>query len=130
MDRRIASAALLVPHYDEAVTYFTKVLGFTVAVDAPRPNGERWIIVTPDSASGFGLRLVRARSDADGLAIGRQAGERVFLVMTTDDLARDHATFSQNGVAFLEPPRVEPYGLVAVFADAFGNRWDLIQPFP
>jgi hypothetical protein len=25
-------------------------------------------------------------------------------------------------------PRVEPYGTVAVFEDAFGNLWDLIEP--
>jgi uncharacterized glyoxalase superfamily protein PhnB len=32
------------------------------------------------------------------------------------------------GVRFLEAPRNEPYGVVTVFEDPFGNRWDLIQP--
>ena len=32
------------------------------------------------------------------------------------------------GVRFLEAPRHEPYGVVAVFEDLYGNRWDLIEP--
>ena len=32
------------------------------------------------------------------------------------------------GVAFLENPRTEAYGKVAVFRDPFGNRWDLLGP--
>ena len=30
-------------------------------------------------------------------------------------------------MVFVAPPRVEPYGTVAVFEDLYGNRWDLIQ---
>lgn len=30
------------------------------------------------------------------------------------------------GVAFVSPPRSEPYGKVAVFLDIAGNRWDLL----
>ena len=33
-----------------------------------------------------------------------------------------------RGVAFLEPPRHEPYGTVAVFRDPWGGKWDLIEP--
>jgi hypothetical protein len=32
-----------------------------------------------------------------------------------------------NGVVFNEQPRNEPYGVVAVFEDLYGNKWDLIQ---
>ncbi len=46
----------------------------------------------------------------------------------TDDFARDHARMSAAGVTFLEEPRHEPYGSVAVFQDLYGNRWDLLQP--
>ncbi len=33
-----------------------------------------------------------------------------------------------KGVRFLEAPRHEAYGTVAVFSDPYGNSWDLIQP--
>ncbi len=32
-----------------------------------------------------------------------------------------------RGVAFVEEPREEAYGTVAVFVDRYGNRWDLLQ---
>jgi hypothetical protein len=31
-------------------------------------------------------------------------------------------------VQFVEQPREEAYGTVAVFVDLYGNRWDLVQP--
>jgi hypothetical protein len=46
----------------------------------------------------------------------------------TDDFARDHAAMSARGVAFIEAPRLEAYGAVAVFLDLYGNRFDLIEP--
>lgn len=33
-----------------------------------------------------------------------------------------------RGVRFVEAPRHEAYGTVAVFEDLYGNRWDLLQP--
>ncbi len=33
-----------------------------------------------------------------------------------------------RNVKFLETPRKEPYGTVAVFEDLYGNKWDLQEP--
>lgn len=81
-------------------------------------------------AGGSGARLLLARADgADQEAmIGRQGGGRVMLFLETDDFARDHARMLANGINFLEAPRHEPYGSVAVFEDLYGNKWDLIEP--
>ena len=35
---------------------------------------------------------------------------------------------SARGVVFIEAPRHETYGTVAVFLDLYGNRFDLIEP--
>ena len=48
--------------------------------------------------------------------------------LQTDDFWRDHARMTAAGVEFLETPREEPYATVVVFRDAYGNRWDLLQP--
>ena len=60
--------------------------------------------------------------------IGRQGGGRVWLFLHTDDFERDYQRLLKHGVPFEEAPRDEAYGRVAVFADPWGNRWDLIQP--
>jgi hypothetical protein len=36
----------------------------------------------------------------------------------------------QAGVRFVREPVVQPYGTVAVFADLYGNLWDLLQYTP
>ncbi|MEY9233535.1 putative glyoxalase superfamily protein PhnB [Bradyrhizobium japonicum] len=59
--------------------------------------------------------------------IGDQTGGRLFLFLEADDFDRDHARMIAAGVRFVEEPRHEAYGVVAVFEDLCGNRWDLIQ---
>jgi len=127
----VAQVALVVRDYDEAIAWFTGALGFTLVVDERLSPEKRWVVVAPGGdAPGARLLLARAASDAQGSAIGRQAGGRVFLFLETDDFARDHAAFTARGVRFVEPPRREPYGTVAVFEDLYGNRWDLVERKP
>lgn len=126
--QRLAAVALLVPDYDEALAYFTRVLGFDLAQDSDMGGGKRFVVVTPPGGAGAALVLARAARPAQAELIGNQAGGRVFLFLHTDDFARDHAAFIARGVEFREAPRQEPYGTVAVFRDRYGNLWDLIQP--
>jgi len=125
---RLSAIALVVPDYDAALAFYVGKLGFRLCEDVDQGR-KRWVTVEPP---GGGARLVLARADgpAQQAAIGQQAGGRVFLFLTTDDFARDHAAMLAAGVAFEEPPRHEPYGTVAVWRDPFGNRWDLIGPLP
>ena len=119
---------LVVPDYDDAIAYFCGVLGFELVEDTPLEDGKRWVVVRPSGAAGTALLLARAASDTQRARIGDQTGGRVFLFLYTDDFAADHARYVAAGVRFVEPPRTEPYGTVAVFEDAFGNRWDLLEP--
>ena len=128
MGQRIAAATLVVPDYDEAIAYFCGVLGFELVEDAPLEGDKRWVVVRPSGATGCALLLARAASEGQHARIGNQTGGRVFLFLHTDDFAADHARYVAAGVRFVESPRTEPYGTVAVFEDAFGNRWDLLEP--
>lgn len=124
----IATFALLVRDYDEAIAFYVGRLGFTLAEDSEMGE-KRWVVVAPP---GGGARLLLARADGprQQARIGDQAGGRVLLFLETDDFARDHTAYVAAGVRFREPPRHEPYGTVAVFEDLYGNRWDLIEPRP
>ncbi|MFE6593528.1 VOC family protein [Streptomyces sp. NPDC057781] len=130
--RRIALVTLVVDDYDEAIRFYTEALGFLLAEDTPRPDGSRWVVVEPGGAAGAGqgtaLLLARAKGEAQRSRVGDQTGGRVGFFLYTDDFARDHARMAAAGVTFLEEPRREPYGSVAVFQDLYGNRWDLLQP--
>ena len=122
----LAHVALLVAEYDSAIAWFTTTLGFTLREDSPREHGKRWVRVGP-VGGGTELLLARAANDEQRAAIGRHAGGRVGFFLHTDDFARDHAAFTARGVQFVEAPRHEAYGTVAVFEDLHGNRWDLIE---
>ncbi|MFE4536875.1 VOC family protein [Streptomyces scopuliridis] len=132
----IALATLVVDDYDKALAFYTRALGFELIEDTERGDGSRWVVVRPrgvgggpgGSASAVGLLLARAKNDAERASIGVQTGGRVGFFLHTEDFARDHARMRAAGVRFLEEPRHEPYGSVAVFEDLYGNRWDLIQP--
>jgi len=127
VNRTLASVAVLVRDYDEAIAWFTGVLGFELRSDTALGGGKRWVEVAP-AAGGTSLVLARAATADQAARIGDQAGGRVGFFLHTDDFARDHATLQARGVRFLEAPRHEPYGTVAVFEDLCGNRWDLLEP--
>ncbi|GAA2741747.1 VOC family protein [Kitasatospora cinereorecta] len=124
----ISLTALLVADYDEAIAFYVDALGFELREDSPRPGGGRWVVVAPRGSTETGLLLARPSQPEQVARIGDQTGGRVGLFLTTEDFAADHRRMVAAGVEFAEEPRHEPYGTVAVFADLYGNRWDLIQP--
>ena len=128
MTQKIALLSLLVRDYDEAVAFYVGKLGFTLVEDTDLGGGKRWVVVAP-KGDGTGVLLAKATGD-QATRIGDQGGGRVWLFLHTDDFAADHARMSAAGVTFLEPPRHEAYGSVAVFEDLYGNRWDLLEPRP
>ncbi len=124
----LALTALVVRDYDEAIAFYAGALGFELAQDTPLADGKRWVVVRPRGGAGGGLLLAKAVGAEQQARIGDQAGGRVFLFLHTDDFDRDHAAMTRAGVRFVEAPRREAYGTVAVFEDLYGNRWDLIEP--
>jgi catechol 2,3-dioxygenase-like lactoylglutathione lyase family enzyme len=128
MSPSLACVSLLVRDYDPAIAFFTGALGFRLVSDEDMGEGRRWVVVAPTGRPGAALLLAKAKNEGEAAAVGRQCAGRVFLFLETDNFARDHALFASRGVRFLEEPRRETYGRVAVFEDICGNRWDLIEP--
>ncbi len=126
MQRHLAYVSLLIDDYDNALEYFTQVLGFEVVQDEQLTNEKRWIVVAP-SAEGGALLLAKASTAEQRDLVGKQGGGRVWLFLHTDDFDCDYARMQERGVRFEETPRNEPYGKVVVFTDRWGNRWDLVQ---
>ena len=125
--QHLALVSLLVPDYDAALHYYVDLLGFALREDIFISADKRWVVVAPPGGE-CGILLAKAASPAQRASIGKQTGGRVFLFLQTNDFAGDHAALGGRGVNFVEAPRQEPYGTVAVFEDPFGNRWDLIEP--
>jgi catechol 2,3-dioxygenase-like lactoylglutathione lyase family enzyme len=126
--RALGLIALVVRDYDEALAFYVDVLGFDLIEDTAIPaQGKRWVVVSP-GAAGARLLLAKASSDDQLGRVGSQTGDRVFLFLYTDDCLGDHGRLRDKGVKFVREPERQPHGVVAVFADLYGNLWDLIEP--
>jgi catechol 2,3-dioxygenase-like lactoylglutathione lyase family enzyme len=128
MPQALAHITYLVRDYDEALAFFTESLGFRVVENSPLPADKRWILVAPPGSQGANLLLAHAATPQQLQQVGNQGAGRVFLFLHTDDFWRDYRLMLAASVKFLEPPRQESYGTVAVFEDLYGNKWDLLQP--
>jgi catechol 2,3-dioxygenase-like lactoylglutathione lyase family enzyme len=128
MNQRIVHIALVVTDYDEAIRYYTETLGFHLLEDTRLSETKRWVVVSPVGEGGCSLLLAQASTDEQRDRVGNQTGGRVFLFLHTDNFQRDHDRLTAQNVRFVRGPVQEEYGTVAVFADLYGNLWDLIEP--
>ncbi|AXE23776.1 VOC family protein [Streptomyces globosus] len=121
---------VVVRDYDEAIAFYRDALGFELREDTRIDDDKRWVVVAPPGSRETALLLARAATGDQEARIGDQTGGRVGWFLHTDAFDRDHARMRAAGVVFEEAPRQEPYGMVAVFRDLYGNRWDLLQLHP
>ena len=126
MNQHLSAITFFVDDYDTAIHYFTSVLNFTLTEDKSTGENSRFVLVTPPQSAGS-LLLAQAKNDREKALVGNQSADKVFLILNTDDFWRDFEEMKAKGVTFLETPRKEAYGTVAIFKDKFGNKWDLIQ---
>ncbi|MBX2956670.1 MAG: VOC family protein [Cyclobacteriaceae bacterium] len=128
MKQNLAHIALVVDDYDRAIEFYTRNLNFRLVEDTVLTESKRWVRIAPPGSDGCCLLLAKAANDEQRSRIGNQTGGRVFLFLHTDDFHRDFENLKKNNVTIIREPSIEVYGTVAVFADLYGNLWDLIQP--
>ena len=128
MNQSISLIAVVVRDYDDAIAFYVDKLGFDLIEDSYQPEQDkRWVVVKPIGDGHASVLLAKASNDHQQGFIGDQSGGRVFLFLQTDDFERDFEAYTSKGVEFVRLPKTEPYGIVAVFKDLYGNLWDLVQ---
>ena len=127
MQQSIINITLVVRDYDEAIEFYTQKLNFELTEDTLLSDRKRWVRVSPRGSNSICLLLAKADSPEQEERIGNQTGGRVFLFLHTDDFWRDYHEMKSRGVQFIEEPRQEVYGMVVVFSDLYGNKWDLLK---
>lgn len=126
MKQCLSAVSIIVSDYDKAIEFYCQKLGFELLEDIDQGR-KRWVTVRPQGATETQIVLAQASNEAQQKLVGQQGADRVWLFLQTDDFYRDHKAMLNKGIHFLESPREEAYGIVAVFEDDFGNKWDLIQ---
>ncbi len=128
MNQHISKLALVVNDYDEAIDFYTNKLHFDLLEDTKLSEEKRWVVVRPPGGKGCSLLLAKAKNEEQLAAVGNQTGGRVFLFLFTDDVERDYKNLKENNITIVREITEEEYGKVTVFADLYGNLWDLIEP--
>ena len=127
MKQKLAHIAVVVNDYDEAIRFYTEKLHFTLVEDTRLSETKRWVVVAPKGSDGCSLLLAKAANEEQQTRIGNQTGGRVFLFLHTDNFQRDYQNLLDQQINIVRAPSQESYGTVAVFADLYGNLWDLIE---
>jgi len=128
MNQNLVQITYLVDDYDEAIAFFTQKLSFVLVENTVVSPEKRWVVVAPQGKQSCKLLLAKAANDTQKQTIGNQTGGRVFLFLHTDNLARDYEDLLKNNITIIRKPSEEAFGKVLVFADLYGNLWDLIEP--
>ncbi len=128
MLQSLAHIALLVNDYDEAIKFYTQTLHFVLLEDKVMSPTKRWVMIAPQGSTGTSILLVKASNEEQQNRVGNQTGGRVFLFLYSDDIKRDYQNLLEKKVTIVEELTNKPHGTVLVFADLYGNLWDLIEP--
>ena len=126
--QQIGHITLLVNDYDETIDFFCTKLQFRVVEDKKMSDTKRWVLIAPSGSTGTSVLLTKATTDSQRNLVGKQAAEKVFMFLFTDNIQEDYKNLLKQGVEIIEQPEVKPHGRVLIFSDLYGNHYDLIEP--
>lgn len=122
---RLRYATIVVPNYDEALRWYTGVLGLEKVEEGAFGKGLRWIVVAPAGQKEFGivLELAQPISADDKIRNYKdRVGTETRWVFEVKDCHRFYELLSKRGVKFSEVPVDQPWGVTeAQFEDLYGN---------
>ncbi|MGD0449544.1 MAG: VOC family protein [Candidatus Bathyarchaeia archaeon] len=124
---KIGHITLLVKNFDEALNFYVEEMGFQKCRDDKFGKDMRWVTVSPKDQPDLELTFVLADTAEKLKALGKQAGDHVFMTLQTDDCKRDYQAMKEKGVKFYGRPTQQMWGIEVVFEDLYGNLYDLIQ---
>jgi predicted enzyme related to lactoylglutathione lyase len=119
MLKYVQTIGVSVNNQDRAADFYVNQLGFEKTSDQDMGDGTRWLVVQPPGTE-TGIMLAMGES-----AGGKPPGGMTGYVFYTDDLNATYETLKARGVNFTEPPRMEPWGHWAQFADPDGNEYGI-----
>jgi predicted enzyme related to lactoylglutathione lyase len=125
---KIKLTTVHVDNQDQALRFYTEVLGFAKKADFSQ-GPFRWLTVTaPDDPDGVELQLALAEDPAAKAYQQARFEQRQPAVMFyTDDVQADHERIQARGGAFAMPPTAVTGSTIAMLEDGCGNVVQLVQ---
>jgi uncharacterized glyoxalase superfamily protein PhnB len=115
---RVSTVTIAVSDQDEALLWYTEMLGFEKKMDVRSPEF-RWLTVAP--AQQVDVEFLLASWFPD------RVGKNATWVLSTRDCQGGYEALKAKGVAFSQKPEMRPWGIEAIFSDLYGNKYALVQ---
>jgi len=126
--RKVNGVVLIVQDLDRCMAFYRDALGLPVTFSDPvsfafQLEDQDFVLLTvPAAVEMMGEQAV---------SLNQEAGHRMFLCADVEDVDAAYKTLTAKGVAFIKPPKDQPWGLrTAYFADPEGNLWEFRHPLP
>jgi predicted enzyme related to lactoylglutathione lyase len=123
MLEKVVYTSVFVNDQDKALDFYTNVLGFEKKVDAPTPDGPRFLTV---GVKGQDFQLV-LWPGKPGQAQPVQGRIPATYTIETRDCRKAFEALKSRGVKFETDVLEYPWGYVAVFVDPDSNRLQIRQ---
>ncbi|WP_154838211.1 VOC family protein [Staphylococcus sp. Marseille-Q1834] len=125
----IIASSIFVENQEEALQFYTDILGFEKKEDEPVGEGYRWIALgSPDSSNKAQLIL-----EPNGDPIAKDFQTRLFeagipiTMFGVSDVHKKYERLSQKGVKFTVEPTKVGKNNMAIFDDTCGNLIQIID---
>ena len=119
---------LIVKDQDEAFAFYTQKLGFITGVDDYIGDVRRLTVQLPHQLD-FEIAFVKAVNKKDEEAlVGKQVLTYPLICVKTDNMKEACSELKAKGIALVNEPHYQKWGLSASFRDLYGNHIYLIQP--
>jgi uncharacterized glyoxalase superfamily protein PhnB len=122
---RLRYATIVVRDYDQALNWYTGVLGLEKTEEGSFGDGKRWLVVAPRGSKAVGIILEIAKPIAPDDPIKdyeNRVGKETRWVFEVEDCRKFYDLASKRGVKFVENPVDEVWGSTeAMFEDLYGN---------
>jgi len=132
MITNVSLVTVWVTDLDQALSFYTEVLGFKVGDDVSLNADFRWLTVVHPNQPELHLHLsTPSKPLSDDLisALQRAQAEGGLpgVGLTVDDCRATVAELKAKGVEFIQEPEERPYGVEALMRDNSGNWLVLVE---
>ena len=132
MITNISIVSVFVKDQDEALAFYTDVLGFEPKDDITLGDGYRWCTVVHPKQPELNVNLAvpgppLAPEMVEAIRRAQDEGGMNGLGLSVDDCQKTYEELSAKGVEFIQPPAKRPYGTEALCRDNSGNWLVLVE---
>ena len=121
----LANVTLLVGDYDDAIRWYTEMLGLVLRMDGSMGGDYRFVTVGVRGQDDVSIVLHRAMEGQP------EAKSNVHgLLFHCEDCRQQVEDLKSRGVKITLEPEEQPWGVQAVFEDLYGNSHVLLEPSP